>query len=410
MWSASSPWPQASWKRMPPLPPASTTGSSPGRCRSGRQLGQRLAWRPCGPAPRPTPRRTARTRACGRPSRTRSASRCRPSATHDTRNRVRACSSPASRPSELAISTRRRERPEAGLDLADGVARRPGPPRRPAAAGRAPRPSCRSRRAAASPPVGPSVRTRPAGRPPRSGCRPRRSGHRRGRLGRPQQSALAQIGGVGEARGLPGDHPDAGPPLAPRGQLLDPAVVEHGRRSRPVLGEHLGECRRRCAAPPPAPVPARGYRSLRPPRSTARRQVADVSVSGVSYRRGPPYRSVRAHRARGDRGRHRRGLPDGLCPRPRHPPPGRPVRGGQLPGHRRAPAAGTHLGGQAGPVRPPGAGRRRRDRSGPRPPSTGSRGAGWCSPCRSPRTAGLVAAGKLVRVIVDRDTFLANVR
>ncbi len=29
MWSASSPWPHASWKRMPPLPPARTTGSSP---------------------------------------------------------------------------------------------------------------------------------------------------------------------------------------------------------------------------------------------------------------------------------------------------------------------------------------------------------------------------------------------
>ena len=29
MWSASSPWPHASWKRMPPLPPASTMGTSP---------------------------------------------------------------------------------------------------------------------------------------------------------------------------------------------------------------------------------------------------------------------------------------------------------------------------------------------------------------------------------------------
>src|SRR5258707_786478 len=29
MWSASTPCPQASWKRMPPLPPASTTGTSP---------------------------------------------------------------------------------------------------------------------------------------------------------------------------------------------------------------------------------------------------------------------------------------------------------------------------------------------------------------------------------------------
>ena len=34
-----------------------------------------------------------------------------PSATHDTENRVRACSSPARRPSELAISTRRVEEP-----------------------------------------------------------------------------------------------------------------------------------------------------------------------------------------------------------------------------------------------------------------------------------------------------------
>ena len=29
MWSASSPWPQASWNRMPPLPPARTMGTSP---------------------------------------------------------------------------------------------------------------------------------------------------------------------------------------------------------------------------------------------------------------------------------------------------------------------------------------------------------------------------------------------
>ena len=29
MWSASSPWPHASWNKMPPLPPASTMGTSP---------------------------------------------------------------------------------------------------------------------------------------------------------------------------------------------------------------------------------------------------------------------------------------------------------------------------------------------------------------------------------------------
>ena len=41
MWSASRPCPQASWKRMPPLPPASTIGHLARRRGAGRQLGQR---------------------------------------------------------------------------------------------------------------------------------------------------------------------------------------------------------------------------------------------------------------------------------------------------------------------------------------------------------------------------------
>ena len=55
-----------------------------------------------------------------------------------------------------------------------------------------------------------------------------------------QQPGLAQVGRVGEAGGLADDDPDAGAPGAARGQLLDPAVVEHGAGRRGVLGEDLG--------------------------------------------------------------------------------------------------------------------------------------------------------------------------
>ena len=46
---------------------------------------------------------------------------------------------------------------------------------------------------------------------------------------------------MGESGGLTGDDPDAGTAVAPRGQFLDPAVVEGGRRRAAVLHEHLGE-------------------------------------------------------------------------------------------------------------------------------------------------------------------------
>ena len=46
---------------------------------------------------------------------------------------------------------------------------------------------------------------------------------------------------MGEPGGLTDHHPDAGAAVATRGQLLDPAVVEPGRRTAPVLGEDLGE-------------------------------------------------------------------------------------------------------------------------------------------------------------------------
>ena len=65
---------------------------------------------------------------------------------------------------------------------------------------------------------------------------------RRGRgLGGGAQALLGQVGGVGEAGGLAHHDPDAGAPVAARGQLLDPAVVEQGRRGPLVLDEDLGE-------------------------------------------------------------------------------------------------------------------------------------------------------------------------
>ncbi len=55
------------------------------------------------------------------------------------------------------------------------------------------------------------------------------------------QTGLGQVGRVGEPGGVADDHPDAGASIAPGGELLDLAVVEHGGRRPLVLGEDLGE-------------------------------------------------------------------------------------------------------------------------------------------------------------------------
>ncbi len=66
------------------------------------------------------------------------------------------------------------------------------------------------------------------------------AGHGGSRSGRRQESGLTQVGRVGEARRLAVHHPDPGPARAARGELLDPAVVEHGARRHGILGEDLG--------------------------------------------------------------------------------------------------------------------------------------------------------------------------
>ena len=55
------------------------------------------------------------------------------------------------------------------------------------------------------------------------------------------QSGLGQIGGVREAGGLAGDDSDSGAAIPPARHLLDPAVVETGRRRPLVFGVHLRE-------------------------------------------------------------------------------------------------------------------------------------------------------------------------
>ena len=52
---------------------------------------------------------------------------------------------------------------------------------------------------------------------------------------------LGEVGGVGEPGRLARDHPDARTALPARRELLDPSVVEARSRGRPVLGEHLRE-------------------------------------------------------------------------------------------------------------------------------------------------------------------------
>ena len=81
----------------------------------------------------------------------------------------------------------------------------------------------------------------PAGEVDRAGAAASAPGGGRRGLGRGGKPGLGEVGGVGEARGVADDDPDAGAPVAARRELLDLAVVEDGRRRPLVLDEDLRE-------------------------------------------------------------------------------------------------------------------------------------------------------------------------
>ena len=67
------------------------------------------------------------------------------------------------------------------------------------------------------------------------------AGGRRCSLRRGAQARLAEVGGVGEARGVALDHAYAGAAVAATGDLLDPAVIQAGHRRALVFDEDFGE-------------------------------------------------------------------------------------------------------------------------------------------------------------------------
>ena len=97
---------------MPPLPPASTIGHLARRRRAGRQLGQRPRPPPLGDVLDAVALEDLEALGAGQRLVARSACRCRRWPRTTTLKRVRIWSSWASRPSELAIRTRRRLSPQ----------------------------------------------------------------------------------------------------------------------------------------------------------------------------------------------------------------------------------------------------------------------------------------------------------
>ena len=225
MWSASRPWPQASWNRMPPLPrPAPPAARRDG---AGRADSLVRAWAAAGgPAPRPSPvEQLEPERAGGR-----LVAGLHPGVAQRPRTTRRTGCGPGRRRPGARRSWRpasaagcRRSRP----DLADGAARRPG---------RLVGPGQQFDLASALGDVlGDDGRPRGAGGPRRGGppSGPRR---RPARATAAAASAAAQQARprsgrrCGRSRWSRPTPPVSRAPVTARRQLLDPAVVEHGRR------------------------------------------------------------------------------------------------------------------------------------------------------------------------------------
>ena len=236
----------------------------------------------------------------------------------------------------------------------------------------------------------------------------RASGRGGGRLGRGPQAGFGEIGGMGEAGGVADDDADAGAPVAPGAQLLDSTVVESGRRGPPVLDEDLREvtagaqCRAENAlnyggiehrTPFHASrtsfrrPTATAYRNSMPPQpGLAAEIVAAVTESDTAVALGSgdvpvlgtprvvalcEEATVKALERCSIRARHRSACASSST---MWPPP------------------------------------RSATRSGPKQRSNGSKAAASRSRCRCGDERGLVAVGKVTRVLVDVERFLEKCR
>ena len=172
------------------------------------------------------------------------------------------------------------------------------------------------------------------------------------------------------------------PRSRPGAQLLDPAVVEAGRRWPACPRRTPRRSRRRCAGRRRGPAGSRLRRAqgLLP---VACRTLRRPDRGCVSYRDARRTRPGRRGRARRHRCRHGDRAALAATCRARHAP-------GRRAGEEAAVAAidgrlgrGETSVGHAGAARPPRPVRGRAPRSRPRPPSRRSRAAGSPSPCRS---------------------------
>ena len=407
MWSASSPWPHASWKRMPPLPPASTMGTSPeGAGRADSLASARAAARRGDVLHRVAfedleafgPRQGLEARLHPRVA---------VGHTHDVEARadlVVVGEQPVRVGDEQTAPTV----PAAHLHLGDGASRSPGrlvgPRQQLELAGLVHR---LGRRA-----VTPVVHRRRAERdgPHRSAPLTGHGGRGRGRPpAAPTRSGLPCGRNRSSRRRRPGS-----PPRGPsRGELLDLAVVEHGTGRRGVLGEHL------CHVT--APDQSSGQDAF----EHVRVDEGGVGHGGIvivvpddpprdTHCRGAwsACWSQRPARADGRPRGHGGALPLGRRTRPCHTPPDRPVRGGDAAGPPTAISASRSR------VSPPGCSsttwRRWPSGSVVLAEATlvkveGRRLVFTVSAARLEADGGgLVGAGRVTRVVVDRSAFLAK--
>ena len=316
------------------------------------------------------------------------------------RSRVRTWSSSASRPSLLATRMRRRLSAHPGAHLLDRRRPRPGRPRRPAGSSStlarlgdglgqhgdvvgARRGDLRVRSTTRSPPP-----------PPRAAAAAASAAARRPASERSAVWAKPVVSPTTTRMPAPRSRPER--------ELLDPAVVEAGRRRPACPRRTPRRSRRRSAARRRAPA---GSRPRRAPVASLLGRSGCLGPAGTRLRIVPGCPSNPASsapgRADGHRRRHRHRHALGRRRRARHAPGRRPGRGGDASPPSPATSADgettvgmrvqlDHLAPSAVGAKVP-----------PRPRSRRSRAAGSPSPCRSPTTAGLVAAGKVTRVVVD---------